>query len=115
MTCPHLSLSINWASYENSQIASQQSVPPNCIPAGGAAKLQPIWVQVIDPVEDYLKILKTIYDFGAISQLLKRPDFKMTFDGLHGVAGPYAKRIFIEVSTDMDPKDSLLGHRRPVY
>ena len=72
-------------------------------------------MQVIDPVEDYLKILKTIYDFGAITQLLKRPDFKMTFDGLHGVAGPYAKRIFIEVSPSTDTKDPLLRHRRPVY
>ena len=25
---------------------------------------------------------------------LARPDFGFTFDGLHGVSGPYAKRIF---------------------
>ena len=29
--------------------------------------------------------------------LLGRPDFKFVFDGLHGVAGPYAKRIFVQV------------------
>ena len=50
---------------------------------------------MIDPVEDYLKLLKTIFDFRALKALLARPDFKFTFDGLHGVAGPYARRIFV--------------------
>jgi len=52
--------------------------------------------QVIDEVEDYLKLLKGIYDFNSLSHLLRRPDFKFTFDGMHGVAGPYAKRIFVK-------------------
>jgi phosphoglucomutase len=51
-------------------------------------------VEVIDPIEDYLKLVKQIFDFGAIKALLHRPDFKFTFDGLNGVSGPYAKRIF---------------------
>lgn len=54
-------------------------------------------VQVIDEVEDYLKLLKSIYDFNALSHLLRRPDFKFVFDGMHGVAGSYAKRIFVQV------------------
>ncbi len=49
-------------------------------------------------MEDYLKLLRKIYDFSALSALLRRPDFKFAFDGMHGVAGPYAKRIFVEVS-----------------
>jgi len=32
--------------------------------------------------------------------LLGRPDFSFVFDGLHGVAGPYAQRIFVQVSSD---------------
>lgn len=52
--------------------------------------------QVIDEVEDYLKLLKGIYDFDSLSHLLRRPDFRFTFDGMHGVAGPYAKRIFVK-------------------
>ena len=55
-----------------------------------------LW-QVIDEVEDYLKLLRKIYDFNALSALLRRPDFKFAFDGMHGVAGPYAKRIFVQV------------------
>lgn len=52
--------------------------------------------QVIDPVEDYLKLIHKIYDFGALRKLLARKDFKFTFDGMHGVAGPYAQRIFVQ-------------------
>ena len=48
-------------------------------------------------MEDYLKLLRKIYDFNALSALLRRPDFKFAFDGMHGVAGPYAKRIFVQV------------------
>ena len=56
-----------------------------------------VLLKVIDEVEDYLKTLKKIYDFSALSALLRRPDFKFVFDGMHGVAGPYATRIFVQV------------------
>ena len=55
-------------------------------------------VQVFDPVEDYLKLLRTIFDFNALKALLRKPDFTFTFDGMHGVSGPYARRIFVEVA-----------------
>ena len=54
-------------------------------------------VQVIDPVEDYLKLLRTIFDFDGLKALLHKPNFKFTFDAMHGVSGPYAKRIFVQV------------------
>ncbi len=54
-------------------------------------------MQVIDSVEDYLKLLRTIFDFDALKALLHKPDFAFTFDAMHGVAGPYAKRIFVQV------------------
>lgn len=54
-------------------------------------------LQVIDPVEDYLKLLRTIFDFDGLKALLNKPNFKFTFDGMHGVSGPYAKRIFVQV------------------
>ena len=53
--------------------------------------------QVIDSVEDYLKLLRTIFDFDALKALLHKPDFTFTFDAMHGVSGPYAKRIFVQV------------------
>ena len=51
---------------------------------------------VIDPVDDYVKLLKSVFDFPALKRLLARPDFSFIFDGMHGVAGPYARRLFVD-------------------
>lgn len=56
----------------------------------------PFDVDVFDPTEDYVKLMKTIFDFGAIQKLLTYPKFTFCYDALHGVAGIYAKRIFVE-------------------
>jgi len=37
--------------------------------------------------------MKTLFNFDQIKALLARSDFSMRFDGMHGVSGPYAKRI----------------------
>lgn len=63
----------------------------------GEDKFGQFLVEVIDPVEDYLRLLKDIFNFRALRSFLARPDFKFTFDAMHGVAGPYAKRIFVQV------------------
>jgi len=49
-------------------------------------------------VADYLVLLKGIFDFPLIKQFLHEhdQDFKVLFDGLHGVTGPYARAIFID-------------------
>lgn len=52
-------------------------------------------VEVIDSTADYVAMLKDIFDFGIIRQFAKdNPDFKVLFDGLHGVTGPYGIAIF---------------------
>jgi len=56
----------------------------------------PFAVDVFDPTEDYVKLMKTIFDFEAIQKLLTCPKFTFCYDALHGVAGIYAKRIFVE-------------------
>lgn len=56
----------------------------------------PFDVDVFDPTEDYVKLMKAIFDFGAIQKLLTYPKFTFCYDALHGVAGIYAKRIFVE-------------------
>ncbi|KAG9290998.1 hypothetical protein G9A89_012870 [Geosiphon pyriformis] len=54
-------------------------------------------VEIVDSVEDYTILMKEIFDFGLIKHFFEdNPDFKILFDGLHGVTGPYAKRIFVE-------------------
>ncbi|KQK13628.1 hypothetical protein BRADI_1g11440v3 [Brachypodium distachyon] len=56
----------------------------------------PFDVDVFDSATDYIKLMKTIFDFESIKKLLASPKFSFCFDGLHGVAGAYAKRIFVD-------------------
>ena len=52
-------------------------------------------VEIIDPVSDYAELMAEQFDFGAIRELLGG-DFRMAFDAMHAVTGPYAKRILEE-------------------
>ncbi|RKF58607.1 Phosphoglucomutase [Erysiphe neolycopersici] len=52
-------------------------------------------VEVIDSTVDYIQMLKEIFDFDLIKKFFKtHTDFKILFDALHGVTGPYGKAIF---------------------
>ncbi len=62
----------------------------------GDTTLGTMRVQVIDSVLDYLELQETLFDFAKIATLFKRADFKMRFDAMHAVTGPYAKAIFEE-------------------
>ncbi|CAA7401402.1 unnamed protein product [Spirodela intermedia] len=53
-------------------------------------------VDVFDATDDYVKLMKSIFDFEIIKKLLASPKFSFCYDALHGVAGIYAKRIFLE-------------------
>lgn len=55
----------------------------------------PLEVEIVDCVSDYVDMLKDTFDFNLIQGFLHtNPNFKILFDGLSGVTGPYAKRIF---------------------
>ena len=49
-------------------------------------------VEVIDPVKDYAELMETLFDFEAIRAMFKG-GFRMRFDAMHAVTGPYAKEI----------------------
>ncbi|THF95617.1 hypothetical protein TEA_016659 [Camellia sinensis var. sinensis] len=53
-------------------------------------------VDVFDSASDYVNLMKSIFDFQSIQKLLSSPKFTFCYDALHGVAGAYAKRIFVE-------------------
>jgi phosphoglucomutase len=67
-------------------------------------------VEVIDSTEDYVKLMKTIFDFTAIKDLITNPKFSFCYDALHGVAGVYAKKIFLE---ELGAKESSLLNCEP--
>ena len=50
-------------------------------------------VEVIDPVEPYVRLMESLFDFGSIRKLLQN-DFSMCMDSMHAVTGPYATEIF---------------------
>jgi phosphoglucomutase len=50
-------------------------------------------VEVVDSVSDYADYMAEIFDFNAIRELFKS-GFKITFDAMNAVTGPYAKYIF---------------------
>ncbi|MCB5174244.1 alpha-D-glucose phosphate-specific phosphoglucomutase [Microvirga lenta] len=58
----------------------------------GETRLGDATVQVIDSVEDYAELMETLIDFDRVSRLF-RSGFRMRFDALSAVTGPYAKAI----------------------
>lgn len=61
----------------------------------GTQKCGPVEVEVIHSTTDYVDFLKEIFDFDLIKSFLsKHSDFKILFDGLSGVTGPYGIEIF---------------------
>ena len=58
----------------------------------GETQFEGFAVQVIDPVRDYADLMAEMFDFVAIKQLMA--GFKVKFDAMHAVTGPYAKEIF---------------------
>ena len=52
-------------------------------------------VEVIDAVADHADLLATLFDFDAIGALLCGGRFRMRFDAMHAVTGPYAHEIFV--------------------
>jgi phosphoglucomutase len=61
----------------------------------GETDLAGMKVQVIDAVADYAELMESLFDFNAIKDLLASV-FRMKFDAMHAVTGPYAQEIFIK-------------------
>lgn len=58
----------------------------------GESRLGELVVQVIDPVADYADLMESLFDFAAVKELLAS-GFRICFDAMHAVTGPYAKEI----------------------
>jgi phosphoglucomutase len=51
-------------------------------------------IEVVDPVTDYAELMETLFDFDAIRSLVAG-GFKVAFDAMHAVTGPYATEILV--------------------
>ena len=58
----------------------------------GTQRIEQMLVEVIDPVADYAALMQTCFDFPAIKALFAG-GFRMRFDAMSAVGGPYAKQI----------------------
>ncbi len=74
----------------------------------GTFKLGPMNGEVVDPVEDYVALMESLFDFDSIRALFNS-GFKFKFDAMHAITGPYAERIFVKELGA--PPDSLLNGR----
>jgi phosphoglucomutase len=61
----------------------------------GSSKLDDMCVEIIDPVSDYQAMMQTLVDFDRIKDLF-RSGFRMRFDAMSAVTGPYATKILEE-------------------
>ncbi len=52
-------------------------------------------IEVIDSVDDYAELMKSLFDYDAIRAQFAS-GFRMRFDAMHAVTGPYAKAILEE-------------------
>ncbi|XP_015228454.1 PREDICTED: phosphoglucomutase-1-like isoform X2 [Cyprinodon variegatus] len=60
-------------------------------------KFKPFTVEIVDPVESYANLLRNIFDFASLKELLSGENhINIRVDAMHGVLGPYVKRILCE-------------------
>ncbi|XP_042237724.1 phosphoglucomutase-1-like [Homarus americanus] len=81
---------------------------------------RPFTVEVIDSVNDYVEYMKEIFDFGIIKDLIRGASgtpLKVLINAMHGVTGPYVRRIFLEElgasadsAVNIEPLEDFGGH-----
>ena len=59
----------------------------------GSQQLGDCVVDVVDPVADYARLMEKLFDFDRIRDLLTSGSFRMHFDGMNAITGPYAHAI----------------------
>jgi phosphoglucomutase len=59
----------------------------------GSFRVGEMQVEVIDPVADYVELMRELFDFDALRAAFAG-SLRLTFDAMHAVTGPYAHAIF---------------------
>lgn len=97
------------AIFANSKQISQYKIaalPEIDLTAIGSTTLDGFVVEVIDAVTDYADLMASMFDFPAIQRWLAS-GYRIKFDAMHAVTGPYAKEILIHRLGA--PADSLMN------
>jgi phosphoglucomutase len=75
------------------RILEAPDVDLDCV---GEVRLGDMTVEVIDPVADYAELMEGLFDFDRMRELLSGDHFRMRFDAMNAVTGPYARAILQE-------------------
>lgn len=59
----------------------------------GSRQLGNMAIEIIDPVSDYAELMEQLFDFDRIRELLTNGSFRMHFDAMNAITGPYARTI----------------------
>jgi phosphoglucomutase len=70
-------------------------------------------LDIIDPVADYRELMQKLFDFDAIADLF-RSGFRMRFDAMNAVTGPYATAI-LEAALNAPPGTVVNGVPLPDF
>jgi phosphoglucomutase len=62
----------------------------------GSSKFNGTEIIVIDPLVDYVAVMQDLFDFEGLRDLL-RSGFRMRFDAMNAVTGPYAHEILVNL------------------
>src|SRR5215471_741653 len=84
------------AAFHHSQhIRAYRIVEAEMVPLDklGATTLGSMAIEVVDPVAEYAALMEQVFDFDRIRDLF-RGGFRLRFDALNAVTGPYAHEIF---------------------
>ena len=119
--------SVTEAMFRRSQaITAYRTVEAADVPLDrlGSARLGAMEVAVIDPVADYAALMERIFDFDRLRDLF-RGGFRLRFDAMSAVTGPYAREIFERrlgaaagTAVNADPLPDFGGHHpdpNPLY
>jgi phosphoglucomutase len=77
----------------------------------GSLRLGDMQVKIVDPVSDYAELMSEIFDFEAIQKMFRDGKFRMRFDAMHAITGPYARRI-LEVMLGAEAGTVINGEPR---
>jgi phosphoglucomutase len=88
---------------EQYQIINAPDVPLDTL---GHFMLGDMVVEIVDSVDEYAQMMENLFDFKEIRALLDS-GFRIKFDAMHAVTGPYAQEIIIHRLGA--PKDSVMN------
>lgn len=63
----------------------------------GEQQIENINIRIIDPVDDYAELMRSLFDFDLLKQVISSGKLTLRFDAMHAITGPYATRILQDI------------------